>query len=139
MKNVLMQEIKNAAEAILVKNFGETHVRITDIQVIFELGQNFLPGGGDINKSTLSGQPVPAAAEPRKKRRSKNALIAAPGTISDEDVVRMRRVLAVKKKFGRLDENQVSALKSTEGIRVCSLTDVQRQQIKDIFESFEKV
>ena len=74
-----------------------------------------------------------------RKRKDKDEDKPAAGlsrkSISDKDVLQMRTQLAVWRAVGKLGPNQISALDSTKGVHIKSLSDVQRKQIKDIYDN----
>lgn len=54
-------------------------------------------------------------------------------TLEDDDIKLMRMHLHTWKSLRKLTTEQAQALSSTEGVRLSSLIDVQREQIRNIF------
>lgn len=75
----------------------------------------------------------------RRNNASKGKLDRISGaSISDEDIRELRIRISVAKASGKLSENQLAALKESEGVRIKDLNHAQREQIRNIVEDLKR-
>jgi len=74
--------------------------------------------------------------ETKKKGRGRSQGKYLHLTTSDKDIARAKNILIIRRKRGKLSENQMAALDMYKGVR--KLAEHQRQQILNILNDLEK-